>query len=48
MKCSYCSKDIEGGTGFAYVRKNGSVRYYCSGRCKKLNLVQNRKLRREK
>ncbi|HUB92653.1 MAG TPA: hypothetical protein VL945_01710 [Candidatus Saccharimonadales bacterium] len=45
MKCSYCSKEIEKGTGFAFVRRNGAIRYYCSGRCKKLNLVYNRKIR---
>lgn len=45
MKCSYCSNEIEKGTGFAFVRRNGAVRYFCSGRCKKLNLVYNRKLR---
>lgn len=45
MKCSYCSNEIEKGTGFAYVRKNGTVRYYCTNRCMKLNLVLNRKIK---
>ncbi len=45
MKCSYCLKEIEQGTGFVYVRKNGAVRYFCTGRCKKMNLVYNRKIR---
>jgi large subunit ribosomal protein L24e len=33
MRCSYCQKEIEKGTGIMFVRKNGSVRYYCSNRC---------------
>jgi ribosomal protein L24E len=45
MKCSYCLKEIEKGTGFAFVNRNGTTRYYCTNRCKKLNLDYNRKLR---
>ncbi len=45
MKCSYCQKDIESGTGFAFVRKSGVARYFCSRRCYKFNIVYNRKLR---
>lgn len=45
MKCSYCSKEIEKGTGFAYVRKAGVIRYFCSKRCYRLNTIQNRKYR---
>ncbi len=45
MKCSYCSKDIEPGTGIMYVRKNGTIRYYCSSRCFKLDNVLKRKIR---
>ncbi len=44
MKCSYCSKEIEKGTGLMYIRKNGALRYYCTNRCYKLNIVYNRKL----
>ncbi len=42
MKCSYCTAEIERGTGMMYVRKNGTVRYYCSTRCYKLNALHNR------
>lgn len=45
MKCSYCSNEIEKGTGLVYVRKNGAIRYYCTNRCRKLNLVYDRKIR---
>ncbi len=44
MKCSYCSTEIEKGTGFAYVRKGGTIRYYCSQRCYKFNVLHNRKI----
>jgi large subunit ribosomal protein L24e len=43
MKCSYCTAEIEKGTGTAYVRKNGTIRYYCSNRCLKLNVLHDRK-----
>lgn len=42
MKCSYCTAEIEKGTGMMYVRKNGTVRYYCSTRCYKMNTFHNR------
>lgn len=43
MRCSYCSREIEKGTGLMYVRKIGTVRYYCSDRCYKFEVVQRRK-----
>ncbi len=43
MKCSYCTAEIEKGTGMIYVRKNGAIRYYCTKRCYKLNAVHNRR-----
>ena len=39
MKCSYCTTEIEKGTGMMYVKKNGSLRYYCSKRCFKFDNV---------
>ncbi len=45
MKCSYCSKEIERGTGFAYVKKTGAIKYYDSKRCYRMNTMQNRKYR---
>ena len=47
MKCSYCLKEIERGTGFAYVRKIGTVRYFCTKRCYRLNVIYNRKLNKK-
>ncbi|MHB1830695.1 MAG: 50S ribosomal protein L24e [Candidatus Micrarchaeaceae archaeon] len=47
MNCAYCTVDIEKGTGMMYVRKNGTVKYYCSNRCYKHNTVHNRKASRK-
>ncbi|MCL5008470.1 MAG: hypothetical protein M1156_01095 [Candidatus Marsarchaeota archaeon] len=45
MKCTYCTAEIEQGTGFIFVKKTGVIRYYCSKRCYRLNVLQNRKYR---
>lgn len=45
MRCSYCAREIEQGTGIMYVRKVGTVRYYCSDRCYKFDVVQGKKQR---
>ncbi len=42
-RCAQCNADIEKGTGIAYVRKNGNIKYFCSNRCLKNNVVHNRK-----
>ena len=33
MKCSFCGKIIERGTGKMYVQKTGKVLYFCSRKC---------------
>jgi ribosomal protein L24E len=43
MKCSYCTTEIEKGTGLMYVKRAGAVRYYCSHRCYRLNEIQGRR-----
>jgi len=43
MKCSYCSSEIEKGRGIMFVRKNGSIKYYCSNRCMKFDLLYHKK-----
>ncbi|MEM0074451.1 MAG: hypothetical protein QW091_01535 [Candidatus Micrarchaeaceae archaeon] len=48
MKCSYCSEEIEPGTGIMFVRKNGSIRYYCSNRCYKLEVLYKKRQSSEK
>ena len=35
QKCSFCGKDIEPGTGSAFVQtKDGAVFWFCSNKCK--------------
>ncbi len=48
MKCSFCSKEIEKGTGLVYVKRDGSSQYYCSNKCKKHTLKLKRKPRKTK
>jgi large subunit ribosomal protein L24e len=43
VRCSYCTTEIEKGTGMIYVRRNGAIRYYCSKRCFRLNVLHDRK-----
>ncbi len=45
MKCAYCTKEIEKGSGIMYVRRTGAVRYYCSDRCYEFDAVQQKKQR---
>jgi len=43
MKCAYCSKEIEPGTGIMFVRKNGQIKYYCSNRCYRQDVLHKKK-----
>ncbi len=43
MKCSFCGKKIEPGTGVMFIRNDGKVFYFCSSKCEK-NML---KLKRE-
>lgn len=40
MKCSYCSSEIKKGEGVMYVYNNGTIRYYCSARCQKNEIMK--------
>ncbi|MFA4819596.1 MAG: 50S ribosomal protein L24e [Candidatus Aenigmatarchaeota archaeon] len=35
MKCSFCSIQVEKGTGKMLVYSNGKIFYYCSRKCEK-------------
>ncbi len=35
VKCSFCRKDIEPGTGKMFVTKEGKVIHFCSMKCEK-------------
>ncbi|HDD04869.1 50S ribosomal protein L24e [Nanoarchaeota archaeon] len=43
MKCSFCGKEIEPGTGIMYVRNDGKIFYFCSSKCEKNMLKLGRK-----
>lgn len=43
MKCSFCEKEIEKGTGVIFVKNDGKLLYFDSSKCEK-NML---KLRRE-
>ena len=31
--CSYCGRTIEPGTGLMYVKNDGTILWFCSGKC---------------
>lgn len=47
MKCSYCSAEVQKGRGIMYVYKIGTVKYYCSSKCYKNDVVLKRKISRK-
>ncbi|MDY6931468.1 MAG: 50S ribosomal protein L24e [Halobacteriota archaeon] len=38
-KCSFCGTVMELGTGKMYVKKDGSILYFCSSKCEKNNAL---------
>ncbi|RLI88121.1 MAG: 50S ribosomal protein L24e [Archaeoglobales archaeon] len=46
--CSFCGSEIEVGTGKMYVRRDGRVLYFCSGKCEKNMLKLKRNPRKLK
>jgi large subunit ribosomal protein L24e len=46
--CSFCDNSIEKGTGVMYVKKDGTLFYFCSSKCKKNSLNLKREGRRQK
>ncbi|MCK4247434.1 MAG: 50S ribosomal protein L24e [Methanomicrobia archaeon] len=44
--CSFCSKEIEPGTGMMYVRKDGTVFTFCSSKCERNMIKLKRKPRK--
>jgi large subunit ribosomal protein L24e len=46
QKCVFCGRDIEPGTGMAFVQtKDGSVLWFCSNKCKVSRLRKHMKPR---
>jgi large subunit ribosomal protein L24e len=35
LKCAFCGKEIEPGTGIMLVKNDGKVLYFCSSKCLK-------------
>lgn len=35
VRCSFCNKEIERGTGKMYISKIGKIKYFCSSKCEK-------------
>ena len=46
--CSFCGNEIEPGTGKMYVKKDGTVLYFCKMKCQKNTLKLHRTPRWEK
>ncbi|MFQ5909287.1 MAG: 50S ribosomal protein L24e [Thermoplasmata archaeon] len=44
--CSFCGEKIEPGTGKMFVRRDGTVLFFCSGKCQKNSLKLKRIPRR--
>lgn len=44
--CSFCGNEIEPGTGKMYIKKDGTVFYFCKNKCKKNMIVLKRVPRR--
>jgi large subunit ribosomal protein L24e len=39
VKCSFCGDEIKLGGGKMYIKKDGTVFYFCSNKCEK-NLIE--------
>jgi len=45
MKCSFCKREIEKGTGKSLVTNEGKILHFCSKKCEKNMLKLKRKAR---
>jgi large subunit ribosomal protein L24e len=46
--CSFCDSSISKGTGMIYVKKDGTLFWFCSSKCRKNSLGLSREGRRQK
>ncbi|MDR2623959.1 MAG: 50S ribosomal protein L24e [Methanobrevibacter sp.] len=44
--CSFCKKEIEEGTGKMYVKKDGSIYFFCGSKCEK-NMIKLKRVPRK-
>lgn len=42
MKCSFCGEALRKGSGIMFVKRDGSLLYFCSNKCQR-NLEMGRK-----
>jgi large subunit ribosomal protein L24e len=47
-RCSFCAAPLEPGTGKMFVKRDGSVFYFCSSKCERNMLKLRRKSRKLK
>jgi len=47
-KCSFCDSPIEPGRGKMYVKRDGTVFYFCSSKCERAMIKLGRKRRKVK
>ena len=48
LKCSFCNLPLEPGTGKMFVKRDGTVLYFCSSKCERNMLKLRRKSRKLK
>jgi large subunit ribosomal protein L24e len=48
FRCSFCGKTFISGYGSMFVKNDGTVFYFCSGKCKKSELKMGRDSRKLK
>lgn len=44
-KCSFCGKMYEIPRGLTLVKNDGTIKYFCSSKCRKNSLMNRRKVR---
>lgn len=44
-KCTFCSKELEKGTGKSLIQTDGRILFFCSSKCEKNMLKLGRKAR---
>ncbi|AXV38569.1 MAG: 50S ribosomal protein L24e [Methanobacteriaceae archaeon] len=45
-ECSFCHENIPEGTGMMYVKKDGTVYFFCSSKCEK-NMINLKRVPRK-
>jgi len=43
MKCTFCSHEVEKGTGKMFAKADGRIFYYCSSKCQKNSKIRDPK-----